>query len=447
MRLRDGAPRMMSPLDHTHDPEARSWVPGADTHPDFPIQNLPLGVFEHGAEGPRIGCAIGNLIFDLAAFAQAGHLQGELAQACGTPTLNALLALPTEKRRLLRHIVFAALEVRHGDPWLVTMLRRAADCVMKLPAQIGDYTDFYIGIHHAANIGSLFRPDSPLLPNYKHLPIGYHGRASTVAVSPDRIVRPRGQRQPSPGDRPVFSASRRLDYEVELGAWIAGENERGAIVPLGEAEDRVAGLSLLNDWSARDLQAWEYQPLGPFLSKNFATTVSPWLVTSEALLPFRVPSSPRTAEDPEVMPYLADAGDRAAGGYSIRIDCSLSTPRMRRNAMPASRISRAEMSDAAYWSIAQMVAHHASTGCNLRAGDLLGTGTLSGPASGQEGSLMERTRGGRQAIDLSGGEQRQFLEDGDEVILRAVAHQDGFRSIGFGECTGRIEPANGGGRA
>lgn len=431
----------MQGVDYTHDPHAKSWVPGADEHLDFPIQNLPLGVFQFEGQPPHIGCAIGDYIFDVTAFVETGELADDIAQACRSTSLNALFALPERARGDLRRAIFAVLDETGYRPRVTQLLYPAADCVMLMPARIGDYTDFYIGIHHATNIGRLFRPDMPLLPNYKSIPIAYHGRASTVVTSPDSLVRPSGQRRVGTDDLPLFSPSERLDYEVELGVWIAGDNPRGTPVGIEDAPGRVAGLCLLNDWSARDIQAWEYQPLGPFLSKNFTTTISPWVITAEALAPFRAPAMKRGAQDPAMLPYLDNAADRAAGGYAIEVECFLSTATMRQNQQPPFRISKVDMREAAYWTVAQMVAHHGSGGCSLRAGDLLGTGTLSGSAEGQEGSLIERTRGGSNPITLESGEQRSFLADGDEITLRAAAHKDGFRSIGFGACTGRILPA------
>lgn len=436
---------MVKPIDHSHDPEAISWVPGADQHPDFPIQNLPLGVFERGGDGPRIGCAIGDFIFDLAAFSTTGTLPEQLAQACRSNTLNAIFALPRELRSALRHHVFDVLHMKNRGYDFSSILYPAVACHMFLPAQIGDYTDFYIGIHHATNIGKLFRPENPLLPNYKHLPIAYHGRASTIGVSPDHIMRPCGQQRTSPEAAPIFGPSTRLDYEVELGVWIAGDNRRGEVVPIANADDRVAGLCMLNDWSARDLQAWEYQPLGPFLSKNFASTISPWVVTAEALAPFRIAAPKRGVDDPAPLPYLNDHMDQNFGGYSIQVDCFLSTAKMKQNGLPPTCLSSVEMRDAAYWTIAQMIAHHSVNGCALKPGDLLGTGTLSGAKDGEQGSMMELTTGGKQSVAVGNGEQRFFLADGDELTLRAVAHREGFRSIGFGTCAGQILAANWGG--
>jgi fumarylacetoacetase len=309
---------------------------------------------------------------------------------------------------------------------------------MHLPCLIGDYTDFYVGIHHATNVGKQFRPDNPLLPNYKYLPIGYHGRASSVRASGEPVVRPNGQRKPPDVDVPEYGLSRRLDYELELGLWIGRGNELGVAIPIGEADEHIAGYCLLNDWSARDLQAWEYQPLGPFLAKNFLTSVSPWVVTAEALAPFRTATPPRAAGDPEPLPYLADSG---ASGLGIELEVTLSTQAMRDAGLAPHRLSQGNAAAAMYWSAAQIVAHHASNGCNLQPGDLIGTGTLSTDRDDGLGSLIEISRGGQQPIALPSGETRSFLEDGDEVTLRAWCERDGAVRIGFGECSGRVVPA------
>jgi fumarylacetoacetase len=424
-------------IDHTHDPLAVSWVPGADDHPDFPIQNLPLGVFSQGDGGPRIGCAIGEWIIDLAPFSAAGGLPSPLLAALAQPVLNDLFALPPAARRELRHLVFAQLSAEEGrrstEPYLVN----GADCRMHLPLRVGDYTDFYVGIHHAMNIGKQLRPDNPLLPNYKHVPIGYHGRASSIRVSGTPVTRPNGQLKPADQSLPQFGPTRRLDYELELGVWMAGENPLGEPVPIDTAWDRVAGLGILNDWSARDIQAWEYQPLGPFLAKNFQSTVSPWVITAEALAPFRIAPGPRPDGDPEPLPYLVGAADRVSGGLALDLEVFISTARMRAAGEPPARLSSGPAANM-YWTVAQMIAHHTSNGCNLQPGDLLGTGTISGPEPETFGSLMELSGGGAKPIALPGGENRGFLEDGDEIAMAVTARRDGFRAIGFGPCTGTI---------
>ena len=423
--------------DHTHNAAATCWVAGAEDHAAFPVQNLPLGVFSTDGV-PRIGTAIGDFVLDLAALAD--HLPAEVRTALAEPTLNALFALSSETRRALRHAVFALLTDPAQRHAVGPHLHAAADVTMHLPARIGDYTDFYVGIHHATNIGKQFRPDQPLLPNYKHVPIGYHGRASSVRVSGAPVIRPSGQRKPPEADAPDFGPCRRLDYELEMGVWISGENALGEPVPIADAPDRIAGLCLLNDWSARDLQAWEYQPLGPFLAKNFLTTVSPWVVTAEALAPFRIAQAPRTEGDPQPLPYLWDEADQNAGAFAITLEVSLASAKMRAAGMPPHKLSSGPASNM-YWTVAQMIAHHASNGCDLNPGDLLGTGTISGPTRDAFGSLIELSSGGRDPIALPGGETRAFLEDGDALTLSAYASARGFRSIGFGACEGVIQPA------
>lgn len=430
----------MIALDHTHNPEARSWVEGADDHAAFPVQNLPLGVFSTGGGAPRIGTAIGDKVLDLAVLADKGLLPRGVAEAAGAPTLNALFALPPAERLALRHALFALLTSDYHRVKLQPALHEAADCVLHLPFVIGDYTDFYVGIEHATNVGRLFRPDNPLLPNYKHVPIAYHGRASSVRVSGTPVQRPRGQILPAGAQAPVFGPSERLDYELELGLWIAGENPLGEPVPIAQSWDRIGGLCILNDWSARDVQAWEYQPLGPFLAKNFVTSVSPWVVTAEALAPFRQAQAARPEGDPAPLAYLSDAQDQAQGGLAVDLEVTLSSAAMRAKGLAPLRLSQGD-AQAMYWTPAQMIAHHTVNGCNLRPGDLLGTGTLSGAARDSLGSLLEITQGGRAPLDLPGGEVRRFLEDGDEVTILAQARRAGWRSIGLGTCKGTVAAA------
>lgn len=432
---------MSGGIDATHDPALRSWVESANrAGHDFPVQNLPLGIFAPAGGGPRGGIAIGDAIVDLPALAAAGLLDGAAlaaARLAAAPSLNALLELGAPARRELRRQISALLVNTARRSQVEPLLHAAADCTMDLPARIGDYTDFYVGIHHAANVGRLFRPDNPLLPNYKHVPIGYHGRASSVRVTGTPLRRPSGQRKAPDAPAPSFGPTQRLDYELELGVWIATGNSLGDPIPIEEAGAHIAGLTLLNDWSARDIQAWEYQPLGPFLAKNFLSTVSPWLVTAEALAPFRIAQPARPASDPQPLPYLWDAADQARGAFALQLEVHLSTRRMREQGLEAQRISRSEAA-AMYWTVAQMVAHHTSNGCDLHAGDLLGTGTISTAGSGGYGSLLELTRGGAEPLALPDGETRTFLEDGDEVAMRARAVADGFVSIGFGECRGTV---------
>ncbi|SFV17163.1 fumarylacetoacetate hydrolase [Methylobacterium sp. 174MFSha1.1] len=440
-------------LDHTHDAAARCSVRGADGHPDFPIQNLPLGVFspgdaagDHGAArgAKRAGVAIGDHILDLPALRDAGLLTGEAARAVAAAesgVLNGLLALGAGPRRALRDQMFALLLAESPDrDRVMPLLHPAASCTLHLPARIGDYTDFFVGIHHAAETGRLLRPDQPLLPNYKHVPVGYHGRASSIRPSGVPVRRPHGQAKPPHLDAPVFGPSRRLDYELELGVWIGPGNDLGTPVPIAEAAGQVAGFCLLNDWSARDIQGWEYQPLGPFLAKSFATTISPWIVTPEALAPFRIPQEPRPEGDPTPLPYLLDAADQAGGGLDLELEIRLASRASREAGSGPHRIARSNARHM-YWTVAQMIAHHTSGGCDLRPGDLLGTGTLSGPDPDTRGSLLETTRGGKAPIRLGTGEERRFLEDGDEVILTAHGRRDGFAPIGFGACRAVVLPA------
>lgn len=426
----------------------RSWIESANGHPDFPLQNLPLGVFSSPGREPRGGVAIGEHILDLKAALAADLFEGEArhaAEAASGASLNAFFALGAGPRRVLREQLQALLA--EGSPRQAqmqelgaTLLPAQASCQLHLPAQVGDYTDFYVGIHHANNVGRLFRPDNPLLPNYKHVPIGYHGRASTVVASGAAVRRPNGQTLAPGAEAPAFGPSRRLDYELELGIWIGPGNAMGEAIGIGQAEQHVAGYCLLNDWSARDVQAWEYQPLGPFLAKNFATSVSPWVVTAEALAPFRKAQPPRPEGDPQPLPYLLDEHDQAHGALDIQLEVLLQTAAMREQGVEPVRLALSNTRNM-YWTVAQMVAHHSVGGCKLQAGDLFGSGTLSGPQPEAFGSLLESTFGGKQPLELPGGEQRTFLQDGDEVTLRAWCERDGYPRIGFGECRGVILPA------
>jgi fumarylacetoacetase len=429
-------------LDETHDPKRKSWVPSADGHAEFPIQNLPLGIFSRAENRRRPGVAIGESILDLGALAGvpafADELPTQLIEALNAEDLNALLALPATARTALRRRLSSLLSVDSHRAAVMPHLIEARDCRMHLPASIGDYSDFYVGIHHATNVGRQFRPDNPLLPNYKHIPIGYHGRASSVCISGTPVQRPLGQTKAADLEQPTFGPTRRLDYEVELGVWIGGGNAFGEPIPIGSADDHIAGLCLLNDWSARDVQAWEYQPLGPFLSKSFLTTVSPWIVTVDALLPFRRPQPARPAGDPRPLEYLWDEQDQAQGAFGITLEASIRSAGMRDRGLPAHRLSRASAL-CMYWTVAQMIAHHTSNGCNLRAGDLLGTGTISESVDTGFGSLLEITQGGRRPITLPSGETRTFLEEGDEVLLSARAHAEGFVPVGFGTCSGVLQ--------
>jgi fumarylacetoacetase len=427
-----------------------SWVASANGHPDFPLHNLPFGVFRRAGsnEAPRVGVAIGDAILDLAACHvadvcdDADALTQRAVRACASPSLNALMALGAEARRRLRTGVLALLHLDaapHRQQTVSHALVAQSEAELYLPVEVGDYTDFYASVHHATNVGSMFRPDNPLLPNYKWVPIGYHGRASSIVVSGTAVARPVGQRKGPDDVEPSVGPSRSLDYELELGVFVGTGTTLGETIPLADAESHLWGLCLLNDWSARDLQAWEYQPLGPFLAKNFASTISPWVVTLEALAPFRAPLAPRADGDPAPLPYLAHESDVARGGFAITLDVWLRTAQMRDAGEAAVRISTSSALDL-YWSFAQMLTHHASTGCNMRPGDLLGSGTISGAAKDSRGCLLELTWRGAEPLALPNGETRRFLEDGDEVTFTAYAGE-GEHRIGFGQCTGEVRPA------
>jgi fumarylacetoacetase len=416
---------------------ALSWLASAnDPQSDFRLANLPWGVF-HAGDASHIGVAIGDSILDLHACAHASLLSGlapELLDACRADCLNPLMALGPQAWHALRAAITGLLSDEAPtqarariEPLLVPM----ANAEMQLPARIGDYTDFYASIHHATRVGRRFRPDQPLLPNYKYVPIGYHGRASSIVVSGTAIRRPRGQLKQHDAP-PIYALTRALDYELEAGIFIGPGNSLGSPIPIAEAEQHIFGLCLLNDWSARDVQSWEYQPLGPFLAKNFATTLSPWIVPLAALEPYRVPAPPRPQGDPAPLPYL----DAPATAFDITVEVQIQSRQMREAGMAPIPISRGSLRDL-YWTIAQLVAHHASNGCNLRPGDLLGTGTLSGPHQGSEGCLLEKQREGG-ALQLPSGETRTFLDDGDTVTFRAWAEKAGLPRIGFGACTGTV---------
>ena len=412
-------------LDPTHDPALQSWVESANEPGcDFPIQNLPFGIFKRkgASESPRGGVAIGDQILDLAAL---GIKTG--------PTLNGIASLGRPAWRKLRAQLSKALSTKTSARKFSRSLVPMKQAQLFLPLAVGDYTDFFSGIHHATNMGRMLRPDNPLLPNYKWVPIGYHGRGSSIVVSGTQVQRPHGQRKGPDQPSPEFAASSRLDYEAELGFVVGPGNRLGKPIPVSKALNHVFGVVLLNDWSARDIQGWEYQPLGPFLAKSFATTISPWIVTLDALEPFRCPAFERAAGDPKPLPYLWDDDDQRAGGFAIDVEMHLQTGRM---ATPV-RLSRGSFRDS-YWTVAQLVAHHTSNGCNLRPGDLLGSGTLSGSTPGSAGSLMELSLAGKQPVALPGGESRSFLEDGDEVVQKAYCQNGGATRIGFGEAAGKI---------
>ena len=425
-------------IDDTNDPGRTSWVPSAQGS-DFPIQNLPLGVFSETSGQRRPGVAIGNYVLDLAAIADL--LDEDWREDLSQPVLNAWLSRGHEAQRELRARLSELLSDERYRDSVEPALIGQSEVRMHVPCLVGDYTDFYVGIHHATNVGKQFRPDNPLLPNYKYVPIGYHGRASSVRASGEPVIRPSGQRKAPDADSPEYGPSQRLDYELELGLWIGRGNSLGSPIPIGEAGEHIAGYCLLNDWSARDLQAWEYQPLGPFLAKNFLTTVSPWVVSPQALAPFRKAMPDRPAGDPEPLPYLSDDADRQQGGLSIQLEATLSSEAMRAKGVPPHLLSRGSADAAMYWSAAQIVAHHSANGCNLQPGDLIGTGTLSTDSGGGLGSLLEISSGGKTPITLATGETRSFLEDGDEITLRAWCESEGAVRIGFGECVGRVVAA------
>jgi len=421
--------------DGTNDPALTTWVESASGS-DFPIQNLPLGIFSVGQRRRRAGVAIGDFVLDLVAIADLldEEWRGDLSQ----PVLNSWLARGHAAQGELRERLQELLtDERYRDD-VESQLIGQTEARMHVPCLIGDYTDFYVGIHHATNVGKLFRPDDPLLPNYKYVPIGYHGRASSVRASGEPVIRPGGQRKAPDAAAPEYGPSRRLDYELELGIWIGRGNELGSPIPIREAGEHIAGYCLLNDWSARDIQAWEYQPLGPFLAKNFLTSVSAWVVSPQALAPFRKAMPPRPAGDPEPLAYLDDAGDRASGALAVRLEVTLTTEQMRRQGAAPHILSRGSADAAMYWSAAQIVAHHSSNGCNLQPGDLIGTGTLSTDSNGGLGSLLEISSGGKLPVELVSGETRSFLEDGDEITLKAWCEGEGAVRIGFGECVGRV---------
>jgi fumarylacetoacetase len=436
-------------LDETHDPAAQSWVEsGNDPGSDFPIQNLPFGIFRpgEGSGAARVGVAIGDRILDLNGMQRDGLLAEEdmrlAANACASATLNSLMSLGTNSRQALRRRLHALLRQdahvsdRQG---IARHLVAQADVEMLLPGAVGDYTDFYASIFHATNVGKLFRPDNPLLPNYKYVPIGYHGRASSLVPTGTPVQRPWGQTRFAEFD-PKFGPTNALDYEMELGFFVGTGNLLGETIPVDEAEEHVFGICLVNDWSARDTQAWEYQPLGPFLSKSFATSLSPWVVTMEALAPFRAPAFSRAEGDPAPLQYLFSEADQKHGGLDLWLEVSLRSVRMREAAVDPVVLGRSNFRDM-YWTMAQMLTHHASNGCNLRSGDLLASGTVSGAEKSARGCLLELTSRGKNPVTLPNGESRKFLEDGDEVILRGFCEREGFRRIGLGTCQGTILPA------
>ena len=433
-------------MNHTHDPALQSWVRSANTaHTDFPVQNLPFGIFSRHHDALRVGVAIGDMVLDLAACAEAGLLSESPAlAACSLPSLNALMALDPHDLSRLRAELSELL--REDSPASASARAHAArilvpigDVTMHLPADVGDYTDFYASVYHATNVGSMFRPDNPLLPNYKYVPIGYHGRASSIVASGTGVTRPRGQTKAVDAIEPSFGPSNMLDYESELGFYVGQGNDLGHVIRIVDAPRHIFGFSLVNDWSARDIQAWEYQPLGPFLSKNFATTVAPWVVTSEAVEPYRVHAASRPQGDPAPLDYLRCREDEERGGVAAVLEVYLSTAKMRADGLPPALLSRAPFRGM-YWTVAQMLAHHASNGCNLRPGDLLASGTVSGETDDSRGCLLELTWRGTRPLTLPSGEERKFLLDGDEVIMKGYLEAAGRPRLGFGDCRGTILP-------
>jgi fumarylacetoacetase len=434
-------------VNETHDPALTSWIESANSpDTDFPIQNLPFGVFSRrGDSERRVGVAIGDQIVDIGESLSANLWSGkarDVARWCDRPSLNELMQAPRDSLSQFRARLSELLTGTPGDDSVINPLPPGAlvpmaEAVMFHPAEIGDYTDFYASIYHATNVGKIFRPDSPLLPNYKYVPIGYHGRASSIVISGTEVVRPNGQMLPNGAKDPTFGPTQMLDYEAEVGFFVGRGNDLGKPVPIDHAEERLFGICLVNDWSARDIQSWEYQPLGPFLSKSFATTISPWVVTWEALEPYRVPGFFRPPGDPQPLAYLNSDKDRNEGGIDLTIEVYIRSMLMREGRLRPSRLSAASLADM-YWTAAQMLTHHTSNGCNLRAGDLFASGTISGPDKGSQGCMLELTRRGTEPVVLPTGEERKFLHDGDEIILRAYLQREGAARIGLGESAGLI---------
>jgi fumarylacetoacetase len=434
-------------LNGTHDPSLTSWVAAANApDTDFPIQNLPFGVFSRKGETERrVGVAIGDQIVDIGESLSANLWSGsarDVARFCDRPTMKELMQAPREALSSFRARLSELLAGLPGDESTINPLPPGAlvpmaDAEMRQPVEIGDYTDFYASIYHATNVGKLFRPDNPLLPNYKYVPIGYHGRASSIVITGTEVRRPLGQTQPPGAKSPSFGASQMLDYEAEIGFFVGAGNELGQPVPIENAEEHIFGVCLVNDWSARDIQSWEYQPLGPFLAKNFATTISPWIVTWEALEPYRVPAFFRPPGDPAPLPYLSFEKDRSEGGIDLTVEVFVRSMLMREGHMRPARLSASSLADM-YWTAAQMLTHHTSNGCNLQTGDLFASGTISGPDPGAQGCLLELTRRGAEPVFLPTGEERRFLMDGDEVIIRGYLQREGAARIGLGECAGLV---------
>lgn len=411
----------------------------------FPLQNLPYCAFQADDTNPHLGVGIGRFILDIHETAKAGLLDtlpANVRISSMDPNLNALMECGVEVNAQLRHRLLYLLKedgAEFPSEVLARLLLPMKTAVFRRPVAVGNYTDFYASIHHATNVGRLFRPDQPLLPNYKFMPIGYHGRASSLVLSGTPIVRPKGQSRTSSAETPTYGPTGQLDFELEVGAYIGSGNALGQPIDISEAEQHLFGLSLVNDWSARDIQAWEYQPLGPFLGKSFATTISPWVVTMDSLAPFRVPLEQHSEEDPKAQPYLTSS-DTAAAAIDLSLEVYLSTTVMRESSIPPFRLSAVNLQQL-YWSFAQMITHHTSNGCNLLPGDLIASGTVSGSEEGTQGSLLEITCRGATPMHLPSGELRTFLEDGDEIVLRGFCEREGLPRISFGECSGTITHA------
>jgi fumarylacetoacetase len=423
----------------------KSWI-GSANEPGrgFPLQNLPFCAFEAAGGQPHLGVGIGAFVLDLheAAGSLPVSIGDDARAACRATTLNALMECGAEATARLRRVLMELLRAEASADQIAAiepLLRPLDGIVFRKPISVGSYSDFYASLHHAMNVGRMFRPEQPLLPNYKYVPIGYHGRASSLVISGSSVVRPQGQVRLSPAEIPVFGPCRQLDYELEVGTYIGKGNALGQPIDIDEAEDHIFGIGLVNDWSARDIQAWEYQPLGPFLGKSFATSVSPWVVTMDALAPFRIPIAPRPEGDPDPLPYLTSSNG-ASPAIDLKLEVYISTAAMRRSSLPSMRLSSANLRDI-YWSFAQLVTHHTSNGCNLMVGDLIASGTVSGADPATQGSLLELTSRGSVPLQLPGGEARGFLEDGDEIILRGFCEREGLPRIGLGECRGTIAPA------
>ena len=431
-------------LNETHDAGLQSWVASANTgSSDFPIQNLPFAVFrrKNSSETFRGGVAIGDQVLDMAAVRDAQALSGDVqaqVEAAAQGQLNSLMAMGPASWSALRLALSRALRAGAAEEAaLKACLVPQAEVEFAVPAQVGDYTDFYTSVHHATNVGKLFRPTNPLMENYKWVPIGYHGRASSIRISGVDFKRPKGQLK-APDADPALLPCNRLDYELEMGIYAGAGNQWGDAIGIDDAENHIFGLCLLNDWSARDVQAWEYQPLGPFLSKNFATSISPWVVTLEALAPYRTAFT-RPAEDPQPLPYLSSDANWQSGALDVQLTVAIQTAQMRAAGQDAAQITQTSYRHA-YWTMAQLVAHHTVNGCDLQPGDLMGTGTLSGPTATEAGALLEITEGGKNPLTLPNGETRTFLQDGDAVVFTGWCEKPGAARIGFGECRATVLP-------